>query len=65
MTIANKMDIFLVSGFLGAGKTTFIKHLLTSRLQGVGKIALIVNEVGDIGIDGTLLSGQQFPLIAL
>ena len=65
MTVANKMDIFLVSGFLGAGKTTFIKHLLTSRLQGVGKIALIVNEVGDIGIDGTLLSGQNVDMIEI
>ncbi|MFQ5484708.1 MAG: CobW family GTP-binding protein [Desulfobacterales bacterium] len=59
------MDIFLVSGFLGAGKTTFIKHLLTSELQGLGKVALIVNEVGDIGIDGTILSGQNVDMIEI
>ena len=65
MIAAKKMEIFLVSGFLGAGKTTFIKHLLNSKLQGVGKIALIVNEVGAIGIDGTLLSGQNVDMIEI
>jgi len=65
MTAAKKMEIFLVSGFLGAGKTTFVKHLLTSKLRGVGKVALIVNEVGDIGIDGTLLSGQNVDMIEI
>ncbi|KKK76576.1 hypothetical protein LCGC14_2862260 [marine sediment metagenome] len=65
MIAAKKMEIFLVSGFLGAGKTTFIKHLLTSKFQGVGKVALIVNEVGNIGIDGTLLSGQNVDMIEI
>jgi len=65
MSTEKKMEIFLVSGFLGAGKTTFIKHLLTSELQGVGKVALIVNEVGDIGIDGALLSGQNVDMIEI
>lgn len=59
------MEVFLVSGFLGAGKTTLVKHLLTSRIQGIGKVALIVNEVGDIGIDGTLLSGQNVDMMEL
>ncbi len=59
------MEVLLVSGFLGAGKTTLIKHLLTSRMDSVGKVAIIVNEVGDIGIDGTLLSGRNVDMLEL
>ncbi|MBQ9438730.1 MAG: GTP-binding protein [Lachnospiraceae bacterium] len=47
-----KIDI--VSGFLGAGKTTLIKKLLAEALQGK-KIVLIENEFGEIGIDGGFL----------
>jgi G3E family GTPase len=59
------MDVFVVSGFLGAGKTTLIKHLLTSDIQGIGKVALIVNEVGSLGIDGTLLSGKNVDMMEI
>ena len=48
-----KIDIF--SGFLGAGKTTLIKKLITEAYQGE-KLVLIENEFGEIGIDGGFLS---------
>jgi cobalamin biosynthesis protein CobW len=44
----------IVTGFLGAGKTTLIRHLLMNA--GGRRIALIVNEFGDVGFDGGLLS---------
>ena len=47
-----KIDI--VSGFLGAGKTTLIKKLLSEAYQGE-KLVLIENEFGEIGIDGGFL----------
>ena len=47
-----KIDI--ISGFLGAGKTTLIKKLLSEALQGQ-KVVLIENEFGEIGIDGGFL----------
>jgi len=47
-----KIDI--VSGFLGAGKTTLIQKLLREALQGT-KVVLIENEFGEIGIDGGFL----------
>ncbi len=47
-----KIDI--ISGFLGAGKTTFIKKMLEDVFQGE-KIVLIENEFGEIGIDGGFL----------
>ena len=47
-----KIDI--ISGFLGAGKTTLIKKLLQDALNGT-KTVLIENEFGEIGIDGGFL----------
>ena len=47
-----KIDI--ISGFLGAGKTTLIKKLLQEALAGQ-KVVLIENEFGEIGIDGGFL----------
>ena len=53
-----KIDI--ISGFLGAGKTTLIKKLIEEGLKGQ-KVVLIENEFGEIGIDGGFLkeSGIQ------
>jgi cobalamin biosynthesis protein CobW len=45
----------IVTGFLGAGKTTLIRHLI-AHAQG-RRLAVIVNEFGDVGIDGELLKG--------
>jgi cobalamin biosynthesis protein CobW len=45
----------IVTGFLGAGKTTLIRHLL-AHAHG-RRIAVIVNEFGDVGIDGEILKG--------
>ena len=47
-----KIDI--ISGFLGAGKTTLIKKLLKDGFQGE-QVVLIENEFGEIGIDGGFL----------
>ncbi|MDA0239696.1 MAG: cobalamin biosynthesis protein CobW [Proteobacteria bacterium] len=48
-----KIPISVVTGFLGAGKTTLIRHLLTNA-DG-RRIALIINEFGDLGVDGDIL----------
>src|SRR5215468_11073080 len=45
----------IVTGFLGAGKTTLIRHVLANA-QG-RRLAVIVNEFGDVGIDGEILRG--------
>ncbi|MEO0677557.1 MAG: cobalamin biosynthesis protein CobW [Pseudomonadota bacterium] len=50
-----KIPATVVTGFLGAGKTTLIRHLL-SEAKG-RKIALIINEFGDLGVDGDILKG--------
>ena len=50
-----KIPATVITGFLGAGKTTMIRHLL-SQADG-RRIALIVNEFGDLGVDGDVLKG--------
>ena len=49
-----KTKIDIISGFLGAGKTTLIKKLLEEKLHSEN-IVIIENEFGEIGIDGSLL----------
>lgn len=53
--MAQKIPATIVTGFLGAGKTTLIRHMLQNA---DGKrIALIINEFGDLGVDGDILKG--------
>ena len=48
-----KIPATIVTGFLGAGKTTLIRHLLeTTRDR---RLALVINEFGDVGVDGEIL----------
>ncbi len=50
-----KIPATVVTGFLGAGKTTLIRHMLKNA-DG-RRIALIINEFGDLGVDGDILKG--------
>lgn len=51
--MTGKIPATVITGFLGAGKTTLIQHMLTNANG--KRIALIINEFGDLGIDGDLL----------
>jgi len=52
---ASRVPCTVVTGFLGAGKTTLIRHILENA--GDKRLALIVNEFGDVGVDGEILKG--------
>lgn len=48
-----KTPVTVITGFLGAGKTTLIRHLLQN--PGGRRLAVLVNEFGDVGVDGDLI----------
>ena len=50
-----KIPATVVTGFLGAGKTTLIRHMFQNA--GGKRIALVINEFGDLGVDGEILRG--------
>ena len=53
MSTKSSIPVTLVTGFLGAGKTTLLNHLLTSNPK--RRFAIIENEFGDLGVDGSLV----------
>ncbi|MGP1387221.1 MAG: cobalamin biosynthesis protein CobW [Thainema sp.] len=53
----HKIPVTVVTGFLGSGKTTLVRHLLQNN-QG-RRIAVLVNEFGEVGIDGEILKTCQ------
>ncbi len=55
MTGVRKVPATVVTGFLGAGKTSLIRHLLETANG--RRLALIINEFGDLGVDGEILKG--------
>ena len=55
MALAVKTPVTVITGFLGAGKTSLIRHMLENANG--RKLALIINEFGDLGIDGDILKG--------
>src|SRR5262249_41911161 len=46
----------ILTGFLGSGKTTLLRHVLDHGLRGK-PVAVIMNEIGEIGIDGRVITG--------
>ncbi|PCH72441.1 MAG: cobalamin biosynthesis protein CobW [Rhodobacteraceae bacterium] len=54
-----KLPVTVITGFLGSGKTTLIRHLMQNP-QGK-RLAVIVNEFGDVGVDGDILKSCAIP----
>ena len=59
MTDLAKLPVTVITGFLGAGKTTLISHLMQN--PGGKRLAVIVNEFGDVGVDGDILKSCAIP----
>lgn len=59
MTDLAKVPVTIVTGFLGAGKTTLIRHLMQN--PGGRRLAIVVNEFGETGVDGQILKSCAVP----
>jgi G3E family GTPase len=57
------LPVTVVTGFLGAGKTTLVNTWLAGASQ--GEVAVVVNELGDVGIDGELLAERVRTLVEI
>ena len=54
--LSEGVAVDIVTGFLGSGKTTLLRHVLTHGLEG-RRVAIVMNEIGDVGIDGRVIEG--------
>ncbi|MEM9319663.1 MAG: cobalamin biosynthesis protein CobW [Pseudomonadota bacterium] len=59
MASLEKLPVTVITGFLGAGKTTLITQLMKN--PGGKRLAIVVNEFGDVGVDGEILKGCAIP----
>lgn len=58
-----KIPVTVISGFLGSGKTTLVNHLLEQHPA--GEIGVVVNEFGEVGIDGQLIVAEEQALVEI
>lgn len=56
--------VILVSGFLGSGKTTFLNRLIAA-VPGRYRVAVLMNEFGEIGVDGQMIHAEDFDLVEI
>ena len=59
MTDLAKLPVTVITGFLGSGKTTLIRNLMQN--PGGKRLAVVVNEFGDVGVDGEILKSCAIP----
>ncbi len=55
----NKIPITLITGYLGSGKTSLLRHLIDKANR---KLAVLVNEFGELGIDGEIIKGKNIEM---
>jgi len=56
--------VYLITGFLGAGKTTLLNRII-QRFPSNKKLTILVNEFGEIGVDGTLVEGEDIDMMEI
>jgi G3E family GTPase len=57
-------QVYLITGFLGSGKTTFLNRII-GRFPKTKKLTLLVNEFGEVGVDGTLVEGEDIDMMEI
>jgi len=61
--VDDRVPVTIISGFLGSGKTTVLNRVLSSGVA--GRAAVVVNEVGELGVDGLLVQRAEWGLVEL
>jgi G3E family GTPase len=61
---ASVTRVYLITGFLGSGKTTFLNRII-DRFPKDRKLTILMNEFGEIGIDGTLVEGDDIDMMEI
>lgn len=56
--------VYLITGFLGSGKTTFLNRII-DRFPKDKKLTILMNEFGEIGVDGTLIQGEAIDMMEI
>jgi len=64
MAMAEITKVFLITGFLGSGKTTLLNRII-ARFPKDKKLTILMNEFGEIGIDGTLVEGDAIDMLEI
>ena len=59
------MQVYILGGFLGSGKTSLLMKLATMFSERKAKVAILVNESGEIGVDGATLKAQGYDAMEL
>jgi len=62
--MSNSTDVFLITGFLGSGKTTFLNRVIKAFSQD-RKLMILMNEFGDLGLDGALVEGEDLDMLEI
>jgi G3E family GTPase len=57
-------QVYLITGFLGSGKTTFLNRII-QRFPKTRRLTLLVNEFGEVGVDGTLVEGDDIDMLEI
>ena len=62
--MSDETRVYLITGFLGSGKTTFLNRIIDAFPKDK-KLTLLVNEFGEIGVDGTLVEGDEIDMMEI
>lgn len=62
--MTDETQVYLITGFLGSGKTTFLNRII-NRFPRDKKLTLLVNEFGEVGVDGTLVEGDDIDMMEI
>jgi G3E family GTPase len=62
--MSEKTHVYLITGFLGSGKTTLLNRIINRFPKGK-RLTILMNEFGEIGVDGTLVEGEEIDMMEI